>query len=76
MVRHRLDSVNEFARRGYNLRITCRVCRRQVEANSIEMMREIHRRGGSLAILHLEDRLKCSGCGWRGADIVPCDQKF
>lgn len=76
MVRHKLDSVNECARRGYNLRITCRGCHRSIEANAVLMMQELAQRGGSMALEKLEERAKCQECGHRGATITPYDVNF
>lgn len=56
MVRHKLDSVNECARRGYNLRITCRGCDRVIEANAVLMMQELTQRGDSMALEKLDDQ--------------------
>tara|TARA_Y100001933_G_scaffold233277_1_gene252481 strand:+ start:155 stop:466 length:312 start_codon:yes stop_codon:yes gene_type:complete len=74
MVRHKLDSVNECARRGYNLRITCGGCNRVIEANAVLMMQEL--RGGSMALHKLEERAKWSECGHRGATVMPCEITF
>lgn len=74
MVRHKLDSVNECARRGYNLRITCAACGRMIEANAVLLMQEM--RGGSMALEKLEERAKCRECGHRGATIMPCEVNF
>ena len=76
MVRHKLDSVNECARRGYNLRITCGGCGRVIEANAVHMMQEIGLRGGSMALARLEERAKCRECGHRGATVMPCEVNF
>ena len=76
MVRHSLDSVNEFARQGYNLRICCNGCGRVIEASALEMMQELHRRRASQSIDRLEDRAKCRQCGHRGATITPCEINF
>ncbi len=76
MVRHSLDSVNEFARRGYNLRICCNGCGRVVEASAVLMMMELNQRRASLSIAKLEDRAKCRECGHRGAAITACEVNF
>ena len=76
MVRHRLDSVNDFARQGYNLRIRCRVCDHVVDASAIEMMGELHKRRLGFSIEKLEDNMKCRACGWRGATITPVEANF
>ena len=76
MVRHSLDSVNEFARRGYNLRISCGGCGRVIEASSVLMMQELVLRRASMAIAKLEERAKCKECGHRGATITACEISF
>lgn len=76
MARHKLDSVNECARRGYNRRITCRGCDRVIEANAALMMQELGRRRGSMALEKLEERAKCRECGHRGAVVMPCEVNF
>ena len=76
MARHSLDSVNEFARRGYNLRITCGGCGRIIEAHAVAMMVELNRKRAPLSIASLEDRAKCRECGHRGATITACEVSF
>lgn len=76
MVRHSLDSVNDFARQGYNLRITCDGCGRVIEANAIEMMVELNRRRAPLGIAQFEERAKCRECGHRGAAVTACEVSF
>lgn len=76
MVRHRLDSVNDFSTHGYNLRISCRVCDHVVDASAIEMTMELLRRNLPRSIDLLEDRMKCQKCGWRGANISAVEAKF
>lgn len=76
MVRHKLDSVNDFTRKGYNLRITCNRCSRVVEANAVEMMLELNQRRAPLSILTIEERAKCRECGHRGATITSCETNF
>ena len=73
MVRHSLDSVNDFARNGYNLRISCNGCGRVKEANAVEMMLELNRRRAALSIASLEERAKCRECGHKGATITACE---
>ena len=76
MVRHKLDSVNECARRGYNLRITCNGCGRVIEASSVHMMQEMHGHRGGMKLSSLEERARCSECGHRGAMVRPCEVNF
>ena len=76
MVRHKLDSVSDFARQGYNLRLTCNGCGRVVEASAPLMMQELSRRHASQSIAKLEERAKCQECGHRGASITACEINF
>ena len=76
MVRHRLDSVNECARRGYNLRIVCDGCGRVVETNAVVMMQQLHALRASMSLDVLERRAKCRTCGHRGASVTPCEIDF
>lgn len=76
MVRHKLDSVNQFARQGYNLRITCEGCGRVVEASAVLMMQELSARRASQSIEKLEERARCRECGHRGATITACEIGF
>ncbi len=76
MGRHRLDSVNDFARRGYNLRIICEGCGRTVEASAVLMMQELGNRRLSLSIEKIEERARCTVCRHRGAAITACESNF
>lgn len=75
-MRFSLDSVNDFSRRGYNLRITCDKCGHAIEASAVLMQQELFRRKVSRSIALLEERMKCSRCGHRGAAITPCEISF
>lgn len=76
MVRHSLDSVNEFARRGYNLRIICNGCGRVIEASAVLLMQELAQRGAPLCIARLEERARCRECRYKGATITACEISF
>ena len=73
MVRHRLDSVNAFARKGYWLNILCKRCGRVAERNPTTLMIELHERKLSRSIEELERRFKCTRCSHRGATISACE---
>ena len=75
MVR-RLDSVNDFARQGLNLRITCGGCTRTIEANATLMMIELMTRKVPWSIRRVERCMRCRVCGHRGAEITPCEINF
>ena len=76
MVRHKLDSVNNFARAGYNLRITCNGCGRVIEASAVHMMQELAQHRASMSIERLENRARCRECGHRGATVTACEINF
>lgn len=76
MVRYKLDSVNDFARQGYNLRFTCYGCGRVVEASAVHMMQELAKRHASQSVASLEERARCQQCGHRGAAITACEASF
>ncbi|WP_271077895.1 hypothetical protein [Aurantiacibacter sp. MUD61] len=76
MVRHKLDSVNAFARQGYDLRIRCMACEHVKDASAVEMMLKLGERRLSMSIEALEDRLKCQTCGERRAHISPVPIDF
>lgn len=76
MGRIKLKSVSDFARRGYDLRITCMACCNVTDASAVLMMQELARRGCSTRIDAMEARLKCSRCGERQASVQPCEVDF
>lgn len=65
------DSINQFARRGYLVRVTCTVCGHQQLKHPVEMMQALHSRKISLRVEVVERHLKCSECGARAARIEP-----
>lgn len=67
--RQALDMISEFARQGHRVRFTCQACGHVVDANAIELMASLHRRGLSLATEAVERRAKCSKCGKRRAKV-------
>lgn len=73
MVRHKLDSVNAFARKGYWLHIQCRKCAHAAERAPVPLMMQLHHRKLGLSIDQLEQRAKCTSCGHRGATISACE---
>jgi hypothetical protein len=75
MARHKLYSVSDFARRGYNLRIRCLGCERVIDASAVEMLQELHRRRAR-QIEAMEHRMRCQACGHRGAHISPVESEF
>ena len=76
MVRHSIDSVNDCARKGYNLRITCEACEHVTEANAVLMQTELGSARAKWALDRLEGKLKCSRCGAQRARVMPCEISF
>lgn len=75
MVRHKLDSVNAFARKRYWLHIQCRKCGHAAERAPTPLLIELHQRKLRLTIDQLERRVKCTRCGHRDARISACEPK-
>ena len=76
MVRHRLDSISDCSRRGYNLRISCLKCDHVVEADTLELMREMSIELVKMPLGKFESRARCTECGHRGATVTPCEINF
>jgi len=68
MGRIKLDSINQFARQGYAVRVTCE-CGHVSDWNAVELMGELARRQRSLVIERVERALKCSNWGKRQASM-------
>ncbi len=73
MVRHRLDSVNAFARKGWWLNIVCKKCGHVAERDPAPLMLELMARKLPRSIDQLERRFKCTRCSHRGARISACE---
>jgi len=71
MGRSKLDTVSDFARQGYFVRVTCVKCGKVSDWNAIELMGELYRRRISMAVEQVEKRLRCSTCGARQARLQP-----
>ena len=76
MARHRLDSIHDLARRGYNARIACDGCGHVVDANAVLMMGEIGTARAKWSLERLERAMRCTSCGHRGAAIMACEINF
>ena len=60
----RLNSINDYARQGLQLRVECR-CGRVALLDPAELTRACHRRRSSRVIAHVVARLVCAECGGR-----------
>ena len=68
MGRAKLDSINEFARHGYKVRVSCR-CGRKVDWSPFEMIVMLQKRRLPYEVERLEPKLRCGFCGARGTKI-------
>lgn len=75
MVRHKLDSVNAFARKRYWLHIQCDKCGHVAVRAPAPLLIELQQRKLRLTIDQLERRVKCTSCGHRGARISACEPR-
>ena len=73
MGRIKLDTINDFARRGYDARITCEACGKVTHWNATELVMELHRRRKPLRVEAVEPLMKCTACGKRRAIIQPVE---
>ena len=71
MARIKLDTINEFARQGYCVRVTCGGCGKTADWHPVKLMSELQRRGVSLSVERVEQRMRCSRCGAHKAAIRP-----
>ncbi|KRA81632.1 hypothetical protein [Altererythrobacter sp. Root672] len=67
MVRHRLDSLSDFARKGFHLRVECQSCKHVVIADPAVLSMEVR---GKKDITGIERRMRCGECGERKARIT------
>lgn len=67
----RLDSLGDFLRHKYRLRIECRGCNRIVIKEPLALLELCRRRGWGHQLPVIERRLRCSRCGGRHARIGP-----
>ena len=59
----RLDTISDYARHGYMLRVECRSCHRVAIIHPMEIALLCQRRNWSRQIALVERRLRCSKCG-------------
>ena len=67
----RLDTIADYTRHGYALRVDCRACRHMAVLNPLEVTLLCQRRGWTKQMAGVERRLKCSRCGSRDIRIGP-----
>ena len=67
----RLDSIADYSRHGYALRVDCRRCRRVAVLDPLQIVLQCQQRGWSKQMAALEGRLRCSRCGSRQTRLGP-----
>ncbi|AKM09894.1 hypothetical protein [Croceicoccus naphthovorans] len=73
MGRISLDSISDFARRGYDVKVTCMACRNVTVWNALQLMLELHKRRRSLQVDAAERSMVCRNCGAKDAAIMPVE---
>jgi hypothetical protein len=73
MTSKRLDSINDFTRHGYKLRVDCLACNRVVVLDPRPLVAMCSKRGWSRDIHAVKRRLRCSECG---SQDVRCGPAF
>ena len=59
----RLDSISDYHRHGFNLRVTCLGCGRVIVLDSLELSERLLSAGKSGDMTAVERRLRCAECG-------------
>jgi hypothetical protein len=67
----RLDTIADYSRHGYALRVDCLSCRHIAVVNPLEIVMLCQHRGWSKQMAAVEARMRCSRCGSRKTRIGP-----
>lgn len=67
----RLDSLGDYLRHRYRLRIECRGCNRVVIAEPLTLLDLCRKRGWSHQIGQVEPKLRCGDCGSKEVRLGP-----
>ncbi len=67
----RLDTISDFTRHGYTLRVDCRGCKRLAIIDPREITLLCQQRNWSRQLAAVERRLRCSKCGSRDVRLGP-----
>lgn len=67
----RLDSLGDYLRHRYKVRVDCLGCRKVVILQPIVLLEQCRRRGWSHQMHEVAGRLKCGSCGSREVRIGP-----
>ena len=69
MTRIKLDPITDFARHGYDVKVTCEGCGINSHWNAGELAMELHRHKRSQRTQTVEGAMPCRECGKKGALI-------
>lgn len=67
----RLDSLADYHRHGYSLRLDCLTCKRVVIKNPLPILQLCRERGWSKDMAFVTARLRCGECGSREVRVGP-----
>lgn len=67
----RLDSIADFHRQGYLLRVDCRQCGRVAVLDPLALLERCRAKGWSYQLAVIEGRFRCGKCGARRARLGP-----
>lgn len=67
----RLDSLGDYVRHGYRVRLDCSMCKRTVIQSPQSMIQVCQQRKVSYQIASVQRHLKCSQCGSRNIQVGP-----
>lgn len=67
----RLDSISDYARHGYVLRVDCRACGHIAKLDPAPIGADAVARNKPRGIAAIQQRLKCSRCGKREVECGP-----
>lgn len=67
----RLDSLGNYLRHGYRLRVDCLGCRKVAILQPLVLLETCRKRGWGHQLHEVERRLKCGSCGSRNVRVGP-----
>jgi hypothetical protein len=69
----RLDSISDYSRHGFNLRVVCQGCGRAAVVDSLALSMARSQAGKSRDMGAVQRDLKCSACGLRDVKCGPVE---
>jgi hypothetical protein len=67
----RLDSLGDYLRHSYRLRVDCQGCRKVAILQPLVLLETYRKRGWGNQLHEVERRLKCESCGSRDVRVGP-----